>query len=168
MPNHAGYRQPSPLPLTQRISVEMRFLSVFSAPFLLFLLMLASPSVGWAASYTLPADELPGCSRSGSVQTCNNWFSLSNNDVVIVTSPTTIRITGGGTLNGAQVNVGGSPANLTIDAAGQQLGMGSNAHLVGNVTARTIQSSGSSNVRIEGTIGLTGQFALGSQSQITG
>lgn len=146
----------------------MRFRSLFSTSFLLFLLTLAVPTTGWTATYTLPADQLPGCSTLGPVVTCDGWFSLANNDIVIVTSPTTIRITEGGTLNGAQVNVGGSPANLTIEAVGQQLSMGDDAHLVGNVTARTIQSSNRENVLIEGRVILTGQLALGNQSEIIG
>jgi MSHA biogenesis protein MshQ len=135
----------------------------------LWLLMLFLPGMLSAASYTLPGGPLPGgCTAAGSTVTCGGWVTLNSNDTVQITGTVIWNLNGAGGFNGAQINVGGNPANLTINVNGSLNVGGNNARVVANITASNIYGGGANNSRFTGQITLAGQFGLGSGAQVTG
>lgn len=144
----------------------MKFLlqSVFSLLVLSFV-----PSAAWAQTYHLPSSPPPGCSVAGSVITCSGWRTFGSGVVITVDSPVTLNMSGGGAIEGAQINVGGNPDDLTINVTGNNLNLGgSNTRIVASLSAPSIQNSNSSNAQLTGTINVAGQLALGDGAQVAG
>lgn len=138
------------------------------APFVLLLL----PALGWSQTYNLPSSVPSGCTAAGSVVTCSGWRTFGSGVVITVesdASPVTLNMTGGGSIAGAQINVVGNPADLTINVTGNNLNLsGSNTRIVANLSALDIHGSGASNARLTGNLSVSGQLQLGSNAQVIG
>lgn len=107
-----------------------------------------------AANYTFPGALPPGCSGSNGTYTCAGG-SLAYGDRVTIASPKPARVTVNGDLytDNAQINVGGSAADLTLVVTGK-LTFGYQAAVVANIQANEIVDS-SGAVTITGNVATT-------------
>ncbi|MDO8909917.1 MAG: hypothetical protein Q7W55_15640 [Pseudohongiella sp.] len=140
---------------------------------LLFLAMfIVCPQKLLAQTFTLPGQvsSLPawwGCSAAGSIVTCTGYSDWTNVRNIAVSTPVTLRLNAGA-MNGANVNVGGNAANLTIELINNtSLSVGSDSHIVANIVAGNVYATGS-NIIMTGNHVIQGQMSIGANAQVSG
>lgn len=138
--------------------------------FTVYCFLLATSFSVLAADYELPNDAgaLPGsCSASGGVVSCNGNLILGNKDSISITEPVSLSISGDFTFgNGLEVNLDGSPSDMSIDVAGN-MNPGNNAIINADLTVSGNINS-QNNGALTGDITVTGTLNLGNNSVVEG
>ncbi|MDO9031469.1 MAG: hypothetical protein Q7V09_13610 [Hydrogenophaga sp.] len=131
--------------------------------------LLCTVSSAHAVAYVFPGTLPAGCTGTGPAYSCSATVTLASADTVTINSPkpATITISGGLTVNAAQINSVGSAADLTITLTGT-LSASAGAVVKANVTAGSVSSSGA--VSYGGNLTTTGSGAvsLGAGTTVVG
>jgi len=132
---------------------------------LLCLFMLAPAG---AATYTFPGSLPTGCLLSvPGVYNCGT-VNLGTSDTVNITGSAVINFTGGFSIQGSQVNAGGSSSNLTLNV-GTTFSASAGGRVVGRINAGAVSTTGAQTYT--GNIAVTasaGTLSLGVGSSVTG
>ncbi len=140
-----------------------------------------------AATYTFPGSLPAGCLLSlAGVYACGT-VNLAASDTVNITGSAVINFTGGFSIQGSQINAGGSAANLTLNV-GTTFSASAGGRVVGNINAGGVSTTGAQtytgNIAVTAALGtlslgtgvvmtgnvstVNGSLGIGSSSTITG
>jgi len=130
--------------------------------------LLAASWAASAATYTFPGTLPTGCVLSvAGVYACGT-LNLGASDTVNITGAAVINFTGGFSIQGSQVNAGGSSANLTLNVGGT-FSATAGGKVVGKINANAVSTTGAQTCA--GDIAVTaaaGTLSLGTGTSVTG